>query len=79
VTREHDRAPDHLGDLEEQERSLSDARRRLHDVIDFVRADSPADRSPQGEQLRYLEGKERELSGKRRILHSMIDAVRGRR
>ncbi len=74
-----DAEPDHIDDLEEQERSLSAARRRLHDVIDYVRADSPAERSPQGEQLRYLEGKERELSGKRRTLHSLIDAVRGRR
>lgn len=79
MSRQNDRETDPLGDLEEQERSLSAARRRLHDVIDFVRADSPADRSPQGEQLRYLEGKEREISGKRRILHDMIDAVRGRR
>jgi len=79
VSRQDEQEPDHIGDLENQERSLSAARRRLHDVIDFVRADSPADRSPQGEQLRYLEGKEREISGKRRILHSMIDAVRGRR
>ncbi len=74
-----DAEPDHIDDLEAQERSLSSARRRLHDVIDYVRADSPAERSPQGEQLRYLEGKERELSGKRRTLHSLIDAVRGRR
>jgi hypothetical protein len=71
--------PGPIEDLEEQERSLSAARRRLHDVIDYVRADSPSEKSPQGEQLRYLEGKERELSGKRRLLHAMIDAVRGRR
>ena len=51
-----------LDELEQQERSLSAARRRLHDVIDFVRGLSPSDRSPQGEQLRHLEGKERELS-----------------
>ena len=68
-----------IDDLEDQERSLSAARRRLHDVIDYVRADNPAGRSPQGEQLRHLEGKERELSGKRRKLHDLIDAVRGRR
>lgn len=74
-----DAEPEDLHELEQQERSLSAARRRLHDVIDFVRADTPAERSPQGEQLRYLEGKERELSGRRRRLHSMIDAVRGRR
>jgi hypothetical protein len=74
-----DAEPEDIVDLEEQERSLSAARRRLHDVIDYVRADSPAERSPQGEQLRHLEGKERELSGKRRKLHDLIDAVRGRR
>jgi len=79
VSREHDADPEPVEDLEAQERSLSSARRRLHDVIDYVRADSPAEKSPQGEQLRYLEGKERELSGKRRRLHDMIDAVRGRR
>ncbi len=71
--------PEQIEDLEERERALSAARRRLHDVIDYVRADSPAERSPQGEQLRYLEGKERELSGRRRTLHDLIDAVRGRR
>ena len=79
MSRQDEQEPDHIGDLENQERSLSAARRRLHDVIDYVRADSPAERSPQGEQLRHLEGKERELSGKRRKLHDLIDAVRGRR
>jgi len=69
----------HLDELEQQEQSLSAARRRLHDVIDFVRAGSPSGRSPQGEQLRYLEGKERELSGLLRVLHGLIDALRGRR
>jgi hypothetical protein len=68
-----------LDELEQQERSLSAARRRLHDVIDFVRAGGPSERSPQGEQLRYLEGKERELSGRRRVLHGLIDSLRGRR
>jgi hypothetical protein len=68
-----------LDELEQQEQSLSAARRRLHDVIDFVRAGSPSERSPQGEQLRYLEGKERELSGRRRVLHGLIDSLRGRR
>lgn len=68
-----------LDDLEQQERSLSAARRRLHDVIDFVRTLSPSERSPQGEQLRHLEGKERELSGRRQKLHGLIDALRGHR
>jgi hypothetical protein len=68
-----------LDELEHQERSLSAARRRLHDVIDFVRTLSPSERSPQGEQLRHLEGKERELSGRRKKLHKMIDALHGRR
>ena len=67
-----------LDKLEQQERSLSAARRRLHDVIDFVRGESPSERSPQGEQLRHLEGKERELSTRRRTLHGLIDTLRGR-
>ena len=69
----------HLEELEQQERSLSAARRRLHDVIDFVRDIGPSERSPQGEQLRHLEGKERELSKRRQILHGLIDTLHGRR
>jgi hypothetical protein len=68
-----------LDELEHQERSLSSARRRLHEVIDFVRGLSPSARSPQGEQLRHLEGKERELSRRRQILHGLIDTLHGRR
>jgi hypothetical protein len=67
-----------IDDLEAQERSLSAARRRLHDVIDFMRPQNPADRSPQGEQLKHLEQKEKELSSRRRILHGLIDTLRGR-
>jgi hypothetical protein len=67
-----------LEELEEQERSLSAARRRLHDVIDFMRPLAPAARSPQGEQLRHLESKERELSKRRRTLQALIDAISGR-
>jgi hypothetical protein len=67
-----------LDELEQEERSLSAARRRLHDVIDWVRGLSPSERSPQGEQLRHLEGKEKELSKRRRTLHGLIDALRGR-
>ena len=69
----------HLDELERRERSLSAARRRLHDVIDFVHTLSPSERSPQGEQLRHLEGKERELSRRRRTLHGLIDSLRGHR
>ena len=68
-----------LDELEQQERSLSSARRRLHEVIDFVRALSPSARSPQGEQLRHLVVKERELSKRRQILHGLIDALHGSR
>jgi hypothetical protein len=70
--------PPPLEELVEQERSLSAARRRLHDVIDFMRTLAPAARSPQGEQLRHLEGKERELSQRRRSLQGLIDAISGR-
>ena len=68
-----------LEDLQEQERSLSAARRRLHDVIDFVRELAPSERSPQGEQLRHLESKEREISKRRQLLHGLIDTLHGRR
>lgn len=68
-----------LDELVEQERSLSAARRRLHEVIDFVRDIGPSERSPQGEQLRHLETKERELSKRRQLLHGLIDALHGRR
>ena len=71
--------PPRLDELEQKERSLSSARRRLHDVIDFVRALGPSERSPQGEQLRHLEIKERELSKRRQVLHGLIDTLRGRR
>ena len=74
-SQEHER----LEELEQRERSLSSARRRLHDVIDFVRAVGPSARSPQGEQLRHLEIKERELSKRRQILHGLIDTLRGLR
>ena len=67
-----------LEELEEQERSLSAARRRLHDVIDFRRPQAPAQRTPQGEQLKHLEQKEQELSKRRRTLHGLIDTLRGR-
>jgi hypothetical protein len=67
-----------LDDLEAQERSLSAARRRLHDVIDFMRPQNPAQRTPQGEQLKHLEQKEKELSTRRRTLHGLIDSLRGR-
>jgi len=68
-----------LDELEQQERSLSSARRRLHEVIDFIGGLRPSDRSPQGEQLRHLVVKERELSRRRQILHGLIDTLRGRR
>ena len=68
-----------LDELQEQERSLSAARRRLHEVIDFVRALAPSERSPQGEQLRHLETKEREISKRRQLLHGLIDTLHGRR
>ena len=71
--------PERLNELEQQERSLSSARRRLHDVIDFVSGLGPSARSPQGEQLRHLEIKERELSTRRQVLHGLIDTLRGLR
>ena len=67
-----------LDELESQERSLSAARRRLHELIDFMRPQNPSQRSPQGEQLKHLEQKEKELSTRRRVLHGLIDTIRGR-
>ena len=77
MTRETDEP--HLNELEQREQSLSAARRRLHDVIDFVQTLSPSERSPQGAQLRHLEDKELELSRRRRTLHGLIDSLRGHR
>ena len=68
---------ENLDDLERQERSISSARRRLHDVIDFLRTLNASQRSPQRVQLRHLEQKERELSTRRRTLHALIDTLRG--
>ena len=68
-----------IDELEHEERSLSAARRRLHEVIDFVRALNPSARSPQGEQLRHLEVKERDLSRRRKLLHGLIDTLGDRR
>jgi hypothetical protein len=70
---------EHLDDLQREEQSLSAARRRLHDVIDFVHDLNPSALSPQGEQLRHLKTKEREQSRRRRTLHGLIDALHGRR
>jgi hypothetical protein len=70
--------PDSLEELEAKERSISAARRRLHEVIDFMKTLSPAAKSPQGEQLRHLESKEQEISKRRRTLQTLIDTLSGR-
>jgi hypothetical protein len=65
-----------LDELERQERSISSARRRLHDVIDFLRGLNVPAHSPEREQLQHLQHKEQELSKRRRVLHGVIDALR---
>lgn len=69
-----------LEQLESQERSVSNRRRRLHDRIDFLRVSGNADGTPATtEQLAELDRQERELSQTRRELHRQIAAARAER
>jgi len=69
---------DTVGDLqrlEQEERAVSQRRRRLHERIDFLRAggfSGPEDL----ERLAKLEVEERDVSRARRELHERIDALR---
>jgi anti-sigma-K factor RsiG len=69
---------DSAGDLprlEQEERSVSQRRRRLHERIDFLRGGgftNPED----PERLVRLEAEEREISRARKELHRRIDMLR---
>jgi chromosome segregation ATPase len=68
---------DTLERLEQEERRLSTRRARLHDRIDFVRANGNADGLPATpEQLEALEEQERALSRERSALHARIGELR---
>ena len=65
-----------LSRLEQEERAVSQRRRRLHERIDFLRGGgftSPDDL----ERLAKLEVDEREISRTRKELHARIDTLRG--
>ena len=59
--------------LEEEERTVSGRRRRLHDQMDFLRGSGEPDVE---ERLAKLTEEEREISARRRELHASIDALR---
>lgn len=65
-----------LGRLEQEERAISQRRRRLHERIDFVRGSGAQD-ADSLERLAALEAEEKEVSYRRRQLHARIDALRG--
>jgi predicted nucleic acid-binding Zn-ribbon protein len=63
--------------LEAQERAISARRARLHDRIDFLRANGNADgTTATPEQLEALDEQERELSQERKKLHARIRELR---
>jgi len=66
-----------LEQLDEEERRISARRARLHERINFVRANGNADGAPAtAEQLAALDEQERELSRQRRELHARIRELR---
>ena len=71
--------PDTIGDLarlEQEERAVSQRRRRLHERIEFIRGSGVHD-SESAERLAKLEVEETEASRHRRELHGRIKALRG--
>ena len=71
--------PDTIGDLarlEQEERAVSQRRRRLHERIEFIRGSGVHDLES-AERLAKLEVEETEASRHRRELHGRIDALRG--
>ena len=69
---------DSVGDLarlEQEERAVSQRRRRLHERIDFIRGNGAQDEESL-ERLAKLEVEEKEVSRHRRELHGRIDALR---
>ena len=65
-----------LARLEQEERAVSQRRRRLHERIDFIRGSGAQDEDSL-ERLAKLQLEEKEVSERRRELHGRIDALRG--
>jgi hypothetical protein len=66
-----------LEQLDEEERRISARRARLHERIDFVRANGNADGTlASAEQLSALDEQEREVSRQRKELHARIRELR---
>ena len=64
-----------LARLENEERAVSQRRRRLHERIDFLRGSGAQDEETL-ERLAKLELEEKEVSQRRRELHAVIDELR---
>jgi chromosome segregation ATPase len=64
-----------LARLEQEERAVSQRRRRLHERIDFIRGSGAQDEDSL-ERLAKLQLEEKEVSSRRRELHARIDALR---
>ena len=64
-----------LARLEQEERAISQRRRRLHERIDFIRGNGAQDEESL-ERLEKLVAEERDVSHSRRELHGRIDALR---
>ncbi len=62
--------------LENEERAVSQRRRRLHARIEFLRGNGVDDEESR-ERLAKLEVEETDVSQRRRELHGLIDALRG--
>ncbi|MFN0155661.1 MAG: hypothetical protein ACKVUT_14905 [Gaiella sp.] len=70
---------DLIGELDEDERSMSKRRARLHDRMDFLRGGGAQHSPVASEQLRQLEDEERRLSDARRELHARLTAAHAER
>lgn len=64
-----------LARLEQEERAVSQRRRRLHERIEFIRGNGAQD-AESLERLAKLEAEEKEVSQQRRDLHGRIDGLR---
>ncbi len=64
-----------LARLEQEERAVSQRRRRLHERIDFIRGNGAQDEESL-ERLEKLVVEEKDVSHRRRELHGRIDALR---
>ena len=67
--------PADLARLEQDERAVSQRRRRLHERIDFMRGNGAQDEESLA-RLAKLQAEEKEVSAQRRDLHARIDALR---